>query len=320
MRKGSRDASDVAPEGFARRLAGRPANGDDSMSGEAWLAVLPRLVEECLDAWSLSADDRGGAGFGECALVLPVRRGSERLALKLTWPHAEARHEHLALRAWRGVGAVRLVAADPARWALLLERCEPAEDLHAMSALDSAELVGSIHARLRHPALPQLDTASAWCARIGERLQQAPTNLPRRFVQQGIALARELAAEPGVDALLVHSDLHDANVMRTRRAGTVDGYVAIDPKPVAGELALTVAPLLWNRWNEAAEAYNLRNHLRFRVDYACDPMGVGTERARAWSILRLLDNAWWDIERARTRGGGAPDLTRAVAIIKAMQG
>ena len=152
-----------------------------------------------------------------------------------------------------------------------------------------------------------------------DRAAAQPTPEPHDTAPDHVP-ARELAAEPGVDALLVHSDLHDANVMRTRRAGTVDGYVAIDPKPVAGELALTVAPLLWNRWNEAAEAYNLRNHLRFRVDYACDPMGVGTERARAWSILRLLDNAWWDIERARTRGGGAPDLTRAVAIIKAMQG
>ena len=41
-------------------------------------------------------------------------RAGEAAALKLTWPHAEARHEHLALRLWDGHGAVRLLAADPA--------------------------------------------------------------------------------------------------------------------------------------------------------------------------------------------------------------
>ena len=49
-------------------------------------------------------------------------------------------------------------------------------------------------------------------------------------------------------------------------------------------------------------------------------MGVAPERARAWSILRLLDNAWWDAHAALRPGAAAPDLTKAVSIIKAMQG
>lgn len=290
--------------------------------GDIWLRSVPHLVNECLDTWELTVDGR--AAHGECAIVIPVRRirgGQERLALKVSWPHAEARHEHLALRAWRGVSAVRLVAADPARWALLLERCDPATSLHEMPALDACETIGTMHARLRHPALPQLDTASAWCARIAERLVGSPPPLPPRFVQQGVRLARDLPQDPGIDAALVHADLHDDNVMATRRAGTVGGLVAIDPKPVAGEPALAVAPLLWNRQREMREAYNVRNHLRFRVDYACDPMGVDPPRARAWAILRVLDNARWHADDARHRPGAAsPDLIRAVTIIKAMQG
>lgn len=310
--------ADLIPDAFRSRVAGRPADADGGIDGNAWLASLPRLLDECLSTWKAQPD--GPAAFGECALVVPVRVGKERAALKVTWPHAEARHEHLALRAWRSTGAVRMRAADPARWALLLERCEPAVRLHEMSALDACETIGLIHARLTHPALPQLDTASAWCARIRERLESSPPPMPRRFVQQGIALARDLPQSERIDATLVHSDLHDDNVMQTRRAGTVDGFVAIDPKPLAGEPALAVAPLLWNRWDEAAGAYNLRNHLRFRVDYACDPMGVAPERARAWSILRLLDNAWWDAHAALRPRAAAPDLTKAVSIIKAMQG
>lgn len=311
------EPADLVPETFRALLAGRRSDGDGP-DGDAWLRVLPSVIEDALRRWSLTPD--GDARHGHCAVVIPVRRKAECLALKVSWPHAEARHEHLALRAWRGVGAVKLVAADPASHTVLLERCRPATRLTAMSALDACETVGGLHARLAIPALPQLDTASAWCERIAERLSTQPPPLPRRFVTQGVSLARSLAQERGVDALLVHTDLHDDNVMAASRSGTVDGFVAIDPKPLAGNLALTVAPLLWNRWDEAATAYNLRNHLRFRVDYACDPLGIAPEAARAWSIVRLLDNAWWATHDAQQRRGSAPDLTREVAIIKAMQG
>lgn len=309
---------ELIPEGLRARVAGRPADPQEGIDGDAWLDTLPRLLEESLDSWNAVPD--GPAAFGECAIALPVRAGEREAVLKVTWPHAEARHEHLALRAWRGTGAVQLLAADPSRWALLLERLDPATRLHEMSALDACETIGAIHARLAHPALPQLGTASAWCARIGERLVQAPPPVPRRFLQQGLALARDLPQDAGVDASLVHSDLHDQNVMAANRAGTVDGFVAIDPKPIAGERALAVAPLVWNRWDEAVNAYNLRNHLRFRVDYACDPMGIAPERARAWTILRVLDNAFWAADEAARRGRATPDVTQHVAIIKAMQG
>ncbi len=42
--------------------------------------------------------------------------------LKVTWPHPEAAPEPLALQSWNGHGSVRLVRADPSRFAMLLER------------------------------------------------------------------------------------------------------------------------------------------------------------------------------------------------------
>ena len=44
--------------------------------------------------------------------------------LKVTWPHPEAASESLALQTWNGHGAVRLIRADPSRFALLLERLD----------------------------------------------------------------------------------------------------------------------------------------------------------------------------------------------------
>jgi len=77
------------------------------------------LVEQSLTEWDVTLD--GDAMHGKAALVLPVRRRDASLAvLKITWPHVEAEHEHLALQRWDGQGAVRLLAANPGRWTMLL--------------------------------------------------------------------------------------------------------------------------------------------------------------------------------------------------------
>ncbi|MBB2958901.1 hypothetical protein [Pseudoclavibacter helvolus] len=42
----------LIPDDLVRRLTGRPADvGDD---GDAWLARLPALIDERLDAWDLT--------------------------------------------------------------------------------------------------------------------------------------------------------------------------------------------------------------------------------------------------------------------------
>lgn len=304
---------DHLPDGFRRDIGLRPADSPGQLSGEQWLKALPEIVASRLDEWDLTID--GPAVTGLSAVVIPVRQGGRRLSLKVSWPHAEARFEHLALRAWAGGAAVGLVAAAPSDFALLLERCDPADQVAAMNALDSAELVGELLRELVHPALPQLDTASAWLGRIGERLRKPNLPLPRRFIEQGLALTRDLAKDERVDAELIHTDLHDGNIMGAPRRGAGPRLVAIDPKPISGERAMALAPLVWNRWDEAAGAYNLRNHLRFRIDYAAEPAGVDDARARSWTIVRLLNNAWWELQR-----DPKSDLTKTVAMVKAMQG
>ena len=97
------------------------ANG---AAGRAWLGSLPGLVEELTDRWSLTI----GPAFagGAVGFVAPAeRRGGDRLVLKVSFVDEETRHEPDALRHWDGDGAVRLVDAEPARGALLLERLEP---------------------------------------------------------------------------------------------------------------------------------------------------------------------------------------------------
>ena len=287
----------------------------------AWLDRLPRLAADLLRDWDLVPD--GAARHGECALVLPVRTADgEPAALKITWPHDEAAHEHLALQHWHGDGAVRLLRADPHRWALLLERLHP-EDLTGLDAEEACALVAASYRRLHRPAPPQLTRlstrAQAWAGRLLALPRDAP--VPRRMVEQAAALARGFADDDATDGRLLHTDLHYANVL----AGDREPWLVIDPKPLSGDPHYEVAPLLRNRWDEVVASGDVRAAVRRRFGVVVDVAGLDEDRARDWVVVREMVNVLAQLEWAQREGRawGSVDPewgTRAVTIAKAVQG
>lgn len=296
---------------FADAVAGRaPAAG---VSGDDWLTALPNLIEKHLSDWDLTPD--GEPWHGQNALVIPVHRGVEPLALKLTWPHSEARAEHLVLRAWNGRGAVRLAAADPAAYVLLLERLDGDRDLTGQPLLEACETIGGLMAALRRPGLVQLDDLSGRAARWGELLATGHPAVPRRLTTQAAALVRDLSAGADPRAELVHEDLHFGNVLAAHR----EPWLAIDPQPVNGEWAAAVAPVVYNRAAEARAAHNLRTHLRLRADLVAGAAGLEEDRVRGWTFVRLVLEASWlaDQPDGTTLGPDTLDLTGLLAAAKA---
>lgn len=312
----ARTVTDLVPQGLVDRVRAHvPATGYGS--GEDWLATLPRLVRELTEQWDLELT--GPATHGYAALVLPVEHAEGPAVLKVAWPHPEARDEHRTLAVWGGRGAVRLRAADPSRWALLLERLDPRDLRSPVGILESCTVVGQLAALLDRPAPPWTTLrASEHLATLvtdleALRLGEHAGSLPRRLLKRGRSLAADLSTEPGVDARLVHGDLHQENVLWRSDPGE---WVAIDPQTIAADPAWVVAPALWNRWPEAAAAHDIRTHLTLRLEVLCDAAGLDPARARAFTEVRMLRNAVWDIQE----GTASPEsLTRHVTLIKAFQ-
>ena len=297
----------LVPEAFSALVTGR--DPEPNISGDEWLAHLPRFVEESLAEWDLTLD--GDPMHGMAALVLPVRlRAGSTAVLKVTWPHADAEHEHLALQRWGGHGAVRLIAANPGRWTMVLERLNSDRDLSDVPIDEACQVTGDLLRQLDHTALPQLSRLSVESASLVERLGSAPPAIPRRFVEQARALLSGLVTDDAIDSRMVHTDLHYRNVLAAHR----QPWLAIDPKPLAADPAYAVTPALWNRWEEAVSKGDLRRHLRRRLAIICEHAGLDEERARAWSIVRVVQNALWAVE-----DHNGVELTKAIAIIKAMQ-
>ncbi|MFW5899465.1 MAG: aminoglycoside phosphotransferase family protein, partial [Jiangellaceae bacterium] len=116
------------------------------------------------------------------------------------------------------------------------------------------------------------------------------------LLDRAVGVARELSTASG-DGPLIHADLHYENVLATL-AGTDPqrgSWVAIDPKPMAGDPEFAVLPMLWNRLDELDGSDQEAALLR-RLEALVDAAGLDMERARAWSLVRVVETVVWNAE------------------------
>jgi streptomycin 6-kinase len=277
----------VLPPGWVERVSAYPPDGGPS--GADWVVTVPRLLDEALARWDLVVD--GPPRTGWTAVVVPVLRGAERLALKVGWPHPEGEHEALALRTWAGEGAVRLVAALPSDGLLLLERLDADTDLSEVWADEACEVVGGLLRRLQVPAPPPLPRLAEYLEPHLERMQRRPA-VPRRVVTRTLGLARDLLS----------GDLRSPS----------GAWTAIDPKPVAGHPGFDLWPVLRNRFDELGSGAALRWSVRNRLSIVADAAGIDGDEARAWTLLRAgVETSWSSLE-------GEESVTACIALHKAL--
>ena len=290
------------------------AHAVDDNDVARWLAQLPKLIDSVLCDWSLRVTGPVLTGTNAVVLLVVTEAG-ESAALKVGWPHSEAEQEHLALRAWDGRGAVRLLRADPRRFALLLERADHRRDLNAQPVRQACETAAGLYRLLHRPATAQFVRLSLLTADWSRRLRLLHDHplVPRRLVDRAASLASTLANDPQTDGVLLHTDLHFDNVLGAARAP----WLAIDPKPVSGDPCFEVAPLLWNRWEEVMASSNARAAILDRMYTVIDAAELGEDRVRDWVVVRQMVNVLWELESS-----SSPDqdwLTKSIVVAKATQ-
>ena len=259
-------------------------------AGRAFAAGLPHLAQEFLDRWELRLDGR--PMHGVTALVLPVLRSDGTpAALKLQLLDEESEGEPVALRLWDGDGAVRLLAHDETTHTMLLERLDHTRMLSRLpdtreAVLVIARLLAHLTATPAPEGMRRLgDIARAMLDRTPWALKRITDPETRSLIADCAAAVREVVDEPG-DRLL-HWDLHDENVLASERAP----WLAIDPKPLAGDPGFDLWPALANRFDA--------DEIPWRFDAMTDVLGLDRARTRAWTLGRLLQNTLWDVQDGR---------------------
>lgn len=251
--------------------------------GREWLARLPRLVSECAGRWQLELGEPFSYAYASLALPAARSDGTEAV-LKVQFPDRESEHEAAALALWDGDGAIRLLDHDPERRALLLERCRPGTPLAAAGPEAALDVLMGLAPRLWKPAAAPFtrlsDEAARWASHLVERWERAGRPFERRLLDAAFAALTELPGSQG-DQVLLHQDLHGDNVLAARR----EPWLAIDPKPLVGERAFGIAPIV-----RSFELGHGARAVRRRFERLTVELGLDRERARGWAIGQTL--AW----------------------------
>jgi streptomycin 6-kinase len=258
----------------------------DTPGGRAWVARLPELLDEVAERWQL----RIGEPFSDASASLTLRAfGADGapVVLKLQYPHREAEHEAAALAQWDGNGAARLLAHDPDRHALLLERCEPGTPLFELDQDGALEVFVELLPRLWRPSgrhfASLADEAAHWAQTLPPAWERAGRPCARSLLEAALETIDELAPTQGEQALL-HQDLHAGNVLRARR----EPWLVIDPKPLLGEREFGLAPIV--RGFELGERHADVFH---RLDRLSGELRLDRRRACGWAFVQTLA---WSIE------------------------
>jgi streptomycin 6-kinase len=261
----------------------------DVPGGSEWLCRLPRLVAECAEAWNL----RLGPAFEGCnvSLVLAVERADGLPAvLKINFPDEESEYEAVALDHWNGVGAVRLLAQESERRALLIERCVPGDTLWQVRDEEEANRIASNVLRrlwrptpLGHPFRFLADEALRWAEELPREWASMGRPFERALIERAVEAARELVASQR-ELVVVHQDFHGGNVLRAER----EPWLAIDPKPLVGERAFDAASLLRDRRAELARDPAPERRIRGRLDQLTAELDLDRERLRGWGIVHAI--------------------------------
>lgn len=250
-----------------------------------WRRTLPDRLGACASAWGVTVEEPLPSGAYSPARVFAVRgRDGTPMVLKLAPPGQGLESEAVALAAFNGRGAARLIASDLPRGALLLERLRPGTSLRSLAEQDddaatlaAAEVIAILP---RPPPGAILAEAAGWVRAI-----EWCAGLPKTLRDRALGLARELArdAEP---QLLLHGDLHHGNLLR---AGME--WRAVDPKGLLGEATLEAAALLRN-----PPGSPLLLRAPRRVAILAEATGLPRDRLAGWGYVASAMAAAWALE------------------------
>ena len=196
-----------------------------------------------------------------------------------------------ALRLYDGDGIARIVEADKAVGAMLLERLRPGVSLWNTDDESAARTAAELMQRLWRPVAEphNFRTLRSWARELYDYPRQTVGPLPRNLVDKATALFDELLQITETPVLL-HADLHHGNILSADRAP----YLAIDPKGIVGPRGYDVATFLRNPWGVERRP-DLRYILDTRVNIFSEMLSLSPYEVAAWGFAHGVLSAVWSL-------------------------
>lgn len=279
-------------------------------AGVAWLAGLPALLADCERRWGLRVGPPFALSYNYVAPAL--RADGSRVVLKLGVPQPELSSEMAALQVYAGRGSVQLLAADPQRGILLLERLQPGTPLIELADDAATAIAATVMRDLWQPVPAQhaFRTVSDWAGGLGKvraHFGGGTGPLPARLVALAEGLFAELLSSQAAPVVL-HGDLHHWNIVAAQRRP----WLAIDPKGILGEPAYEVGAWLRNPLPGLLTQPNPARIQARRVAQFAEMLGCDPRRLAAWGVAQAVLSAWWTVE---DHGHGGEDTLACAELL-----
>ena len=257
--------------------------------------------------WSLTAD---GEPFETGSSVLaPVRHAAAPAFLKL-FKVDDERKSPGVLAHYAGHGSVRPIVHD--NGAVLLERVLPGKPLSALVRDgrddEATAILCETAARLHlKPAPSDSPTLMGWAAAFTRyRNGESHPLMPESLLAEAEREYLDLCWTQGRLALL-HGDLHHDNILFDEKRG----WLAIDPKGVAGEREFEPAMALKNP--EGSENFYSQPEVMLRrIGLMSDLLGLDRSRVMRWNFAQAMLSTLWMIED----GFENESVARALALVE----
>ncbi|GAB4264025.1 MAG: streptomycin 6-kinase [Candidatus Promineifilaceae bacterium] len=273
--------------------------------GREWLQNLPNLLAWCGHHWQLTIlPPYPNLSYN---YVAPARRrDGTAVVLKLGIPRSELVTEAAALTHFNGRGAVRLLAANLEKGALLLNQLTPGHTLASQllsNQIDddtATRLAAQLMAALWQPPPDQhpFPTTADWAKgfqRLRRHFAGGTGPLPEKWVAKAEAIFAELLADSSTTVLL-HGDLHHENIL----ASSGNTWTAVDPKGVIGEPAYEAGTLLRNPYPAVTTWPELSRRQARRLDILAETIALDRQKMARWAFAQAVLSAWWSIEDGGT--------------------
>jgi streptomycin 6-kinase len=275
-----------------------------------WSVDAPDTVRRMLERWELHSPVAYVGGISG-AVFRVVQADGTPAVLKVAFPHLEGRFEAVGLQAFPEGSAPIVLRQDPWTWSMLLSFVTPGTPLRdrAGTPAEALEIGGRLHVNLTAgkavDSLPRLrdamrDYAEQGRARLATQTDALDGLGVRSLVERSLDELEELAAT-GTAHSLLHGDYNPGNILESDLPGgggiasdglTSAGWMAVDPKPLIGDPAFDLWPLI-AQIGDPFSAPDPVARLRDNLLVACEAAEQDPLRVARWGAARTGLNVSW---------------------------
>lgn len=261
--------------------------------GKQWCDNLPHHLTQLARQWNLELGPTFDLSFNYVCEA--TRLDDNRpVVLKTGAPTPEFMGELTMHRHYAGRGAVRCLATDADKYAVLLERVYPGTRL-LDAVTDDAEATAAVAHLIQNSLYPAADDLHIpsiydWANEAFAHAISVCTTRHDLIDINHIYRAQAIFADnpQTTPYLALHGDLHHGNILRDAH-----GWCIIDPQGVRGNAAYECTAFLRNPQPQLSQHPDCVRLTIRRITIMSEIMGIPAREIAMWNYAAMVMSAWW---------------------------